>query len=218
VILTKNYVYDYNFEELNKLIDIPIIYHESDFCWQNREYIIKHYKEYDYIIESDDDIKISYNNILYYIKNECLDLNYIPGFIVVEYEENNIYIISMHLKYPLHIKQKLLLHNKLFIVPQNVHSACYIIDKNRLEILIKNKQFTKEIHSISPYDSQCTSRSDIYLGMFKKIIDINEIKNCLVHHLSNKYIKLDNDMFPRDGYRSIEFWKQYFTTYGIINT
>ncbi len=175
----------------------------------NRKYIYENYSSYDYVIESDDDILITQENILQYIKYQHIDNNFIPGFVVTEDDnEKNTYIHSMLFNEPVHILNKFVLENKTWYVPRNIHSACFIIDRNRLKNFFNNNPNALFVKSVGVYDVQCTARSEIYT-FYTKIINLDDIYLHLVKHLPNKY--LHANIFPVDQYRTVDFWKEYIS-------
>jgi hypothetical protein len=199
--------YDHEYITTNKLILNKSEYTGESHCWSNRKYIYENYSNYDYVIESDDDVLISKENILQYIKYQHVDINHIPGFIVTEEDcEKNIYIHSMLFNEPVHILRKFLLENKTWFVPRNIHSACFMVDKIRLEKLFNTSTDALSIKSVGVYDTQCTARSEIYT-FYIKIINLDEIQHHLVKHLPNKYLYAN--IFPVEQYRTVNFWKDY---------
>lgn len=203
--------YDHNYTTSNNLILNKTDYTGELHCWANAEYVKEHFKLYDYIIESDDDILITSKNILQYIKYQSIDLDCIPGFIVTEDNIHNdsTYIHSMLFNKPPHVSEKLFLFKSTWFVPHVKHSACYMIDKVRLENYYKKNLKSTIPKHIDVLDAQCTARSEIYY-YFKKVINLNELDSHLVKHLPNKY--LFSNTFPSDQYRTIEFWKEYINT------
>lgn len=178
-------------------------------AWSNFDYIVANHKNYDYIIESDDDILITEDNIQQYIKLQNICDDYIPGFIVYEMDQDQVvYPQSMHLKYPPFVEQQLTFADQQYFVPKNVHSACYMIDQKRLSVLIDQNKFSKDRYTLGVYDVQCTARSLVYINGYTKVVSVNDIKKHLVHHLPNRYLSLNNDWFPRSGYKPLNYWMQ----------
>jgi hypothetical protein len=207
IVLSINY--NHTYITTNKLIINKSEYEGESHCWANRKYIYENYSSYDYVIESDDDILITQENILQYIKYQHIDDNFIPGFVVTEDDnEKNTYIHSMLFNEPVHILNKFVLENKTWYVPRNIHSACFIIDRNRLKNFFNNNPNALFVKSVGVYDVQCTARSEIYT-FYTKIINLDNIHLHLVKHLPNKY--LYSKVFPRDQYRTVDFWKEYIS-------
>ena len=205
IVLSINY--DHAYVTTNKLIINKSEYEGESHCWANRKYIYENYSSYDYVIESDDDILITQENILQYIKYQHIDDNFIPGFVVTEDDnEKNTYIHSMLFNEPVHILNKFVLENKTWYVPRNIHSACFIIDRNRLKNFFNNNPNALFVKSVGVYDVQCTARSEIYT-FYTKIINLDDIYLHLVKHLPNKYLYAN--IFPVDQYRTVDFWKEY---------
>lgn len=207
IVLSINY--DHTYITTNKLIINKSEYSGESHCWSNRKYIYENYLSYDYVIESDDDILISQENILQYIKYQHIYDNLIPGFIVTEDdEEKNTYIQSMLFNESVHILNKFVLEDNTWYVPRNIHSACFIIDRNRLKKFFNDNSTVLFVKSARGYDAQCVARSEIYM-YFTKIINLDNIHLHLVKHLPNKY--LYSKVFPRDQYRTVSFWKEYIS-------
>jgi hypothetical protein len=200
--------YEHSYVTTNNLILNKSDYVGEFHCWSNTKYIMENFKNYDYIIESDDDILISLNNIKQYMKCESMDLCYIPGFIVTEDHNVNkkTYIHSMLFNKPPHITDKVVLNDQIWFIPHTKHAACYMIDRVRLETYLDKNQMAVIPKGIDVLDIQCTARSEIYY-YFKKMINLNELDNHLVKHLPNKY--LHSNIFPVDQYRTVEFWKDH---------
>ncbi len=211
IVLSTNYELKFDYSGNITHIITNYVYNSFwEYTWQNKNMIFSMYSDYDYIIESDDDILISEKNIVQYIKLKNIDKNYIPGFLVTERGTDNIEYIQSIL-YGDTVGQLNTINNKLFFTPKNLHSACYMIDKQRMSdffLLNKNSTVPK---SLNPYNGACTSVCEVYF-YYKKIMDTDEINNHTVNHLPNKYIngKYDRKYFPNPihhRYRSVEFWK-----------
>ncbi len=211
IILSTNYKYIFNYN--GNIIHNITDYKDDifwEYTWQNKSTIFSRYYDYDYIIESDDDVLITEKNILQYIKLENININYIPGFLITEFDSNNIQYIQSIL-YGSQIGEVNIINNISFFTPKNIHSACYIIDNKRMKNFLLNNKDAKFPKSIDSYDCACISVSEVYF-YYKKVIEIDEINNHTVNHLPNKYIngKYDSKYFPNPihhKYRSVEFWQ-----------
>lgn len=206
IVICKNY--DANFIYKNKIVINLSEYKGENHCWANKEFIYKNYENYDYIIESDDDVLISKQNILQYVKYESLSLDLIPGFIITEEDkENRVYIHSMLFNSPPVFSENFRLNNNNWFVPENIHAACFMIDKKRMNLFLKNTD--GKIKNMYSYDVQCTARSEIY-NFFKKIINLDEMDSHIVKHLTNKY--LYTSIVPISEYRTVDFWKDHINS------
>lgn len=189
-----------NFQELERW----------EYCWENKIRLIEMYHDYDYLIESDDDILISEKNITNYIKLKDFNQNYIPGFIITEFDQKNVQYIQSML-FGSSIGKTFIEQKKKIFVPENIHSACSMVDRNRMyKLLSINKNLTIPKFS-DPYDMGCMSVSEIYF-YYKKIIDTNNFNDHLVNHLTSKYIngKYEKKYFPNEInhlYRPVDYWK-----------
>jgi hypothetical protein len=211
IILSTNYEFKFDYSGNIMHITTNYVYDSFwEYTWQNKKMIFSIYSDYDYIIESDDDILISEKNIVQYIKLKNIDENYIPGFLVTERGSDNIEYIQSIL-YGNTVGQLNTINNKLFFIPRNLHSACYMIDKQRMSDFLLSNENSTIPRSLNSYDCACTSVCEVYF-YYKKVIEIDEINNHTVNHLPNKYIngKYDSKYFPNPihhKYRSVEFWQ-----------
>jgi len=202
VVLACNYSHTFEKNELNVTCNPEQLSGEFH-AWSNYSYVKTKHPYYDYIIESDDDILITAENIRQYIKWESVSDDLLPGFLVYEKDEaDTIYIQSVLLGQQF-IEKKAIFDQMPYFVPLNVHSACYMIDSRRLE----RCKLPIEPYSTERYDVQCTARSFLYISNYTKFIPINDVDNHLVHHLPNRYLSLNNQFFPRVGYKSLDYWK-----------
>ena len=179
--------YDHFHAPSNSIL-IPKKYEGWQFTWQNKEYINEHYKHYNFIIESDADINISYSNFQYYVKeaNE-LSFDYIPGFMTMERGSNRErHLITLPPSLP-RISDKIQLNNKSYFTPYNLHSAMFIVDRDRFQLAL-DKGMKSEPYRWKYHTEAETSRTAVY-SYFKKVIPIDSIQNnlSLVSHLPNKY-------------------------------
>ncbi len=115
IILSTNYEFKFDYSGNIMHITTNYVYDSFwEYTWQNKNMIFSMYSDYDYIIESDDDILISEKNIVQYIKLKNIDKNYIPGFLVTERGSDNIEYIQSIL-YGDTVGQLNTINNKLFL-------------------------------------------------------------------------------------------------------
>ena len=159
------------------------------FCWANKHYI--HSASFDYLIESDDDILVTRDNFNYYVTHSnILPNNYIPGFLSCETPDSGSpFLITMSPMFK-QIENTINISGSNYIVPTNLHSAMFIIDKKRH---VSHGSSSKKPYRSSGYNENDLSRTDIYLSSsFTKVIEKASIVNgsALVNHLPNKYYKI----------------------------
>lgn len=214
ILLTTNYDYKFNSPILIKHIitqNIESHDHSSNHCWSNKSVLYNIYKDYDYIIESDDDILITYENLQYYFTLEKnIPFNYIPGFLVTESntlkEQIPITLLDGD-----NIGDIIEINNLKWFFPYNVHSACFIADKKRFDYFIQIIQKRTTPTYFNQYGYPESSRSEIYF-YFNKVISIDYLKNTLVQHLPNKYVneKYDKNIITTPvhlKYKNIDYWR-----------
>ena len=149
IILSTNYKYIFNYN--GNIIHNITDYKDDifwEYTWQNKSTIFSRYYDYDYIIESDDDVLITEKNILQYIKLENININYIPGFLITEFDSNNIQYIQSIL-YGSQIGEVNIINNISFFTPKNIHSACYIIDNKRMKNFLLNNNILIRIQILT---------------------------------------------------------------------
>lgn len=211
IILSTNYSSKFRLQ--NNLEHAITDYKDSvrwEYSWENKNKIFTRYINYDYVIESDDDVLISEKNVLQYIQLERIEDDCIPGFLITEYgKDKNRYIQSMIEGKP--IGEIFVKNQTSFFVPENIHSAFYMIDKIRMSRFLSINPNAMTPKTIRNYDVACISVSEIYF-FFKKIIDLNNWDLHMIDHLPNKYIngQYDKQIFPEDfyfKYRTVDFWK-----------
>ena len=213
IVLAVNYPYETN------VIVIPSIRGGWDHCWNNKEYLQQNYQDYDLIIEQDDDIMITETNLDYYVTNQYtlpdykdkmypnrIDANgspkkYMPGFLVAEGD----YLISLKQPHFPFIDEKFTIGSGYWIVPHIGHSACFIVDKDRYSIFLKNTD--NQPKRIKGHSIGATARTEIY-NIFNKMVLVDGIKDksALVQHLPIKYV---------NGTPNFNKWK--FTTVNTID-
>ena len=150
--------------------------------WENRNnYDIFIYTENDhYFVENHLDKHIEYSQIL--------PKNRICGLIQYEKLNCDLFYPAYHGNYGWDINSVEIYDNKKFAHFSNVHQASFILTKEQLLEIGKNKDFTNYFKG-SRYNLKCSVNTDIYdLSGMKKMICISEFKENLIHHLPNLYI------------------------------
>jgi hypothetical protein len=163
-------------------INIPATFTDWNHTFQNKEYLKENYKDYDLIVETDDDVQVTETNLDYYLKWKHLPVDLIPGFLVAEGD----YLISMKQPHFPFLDGKLTIEGRQWIIPHSSHSNSFIVDKERYGIFLQTTDIKP--HTIKSYSVQTTSRVEIY-NTFKKVVLISGINDdsALVQHLSMKY-------------------------------
>lgn len=188
--------------ESNKL-DIEILQHprkfsnsryknkwqpEPNFIWLHRKHVMKDQDDYDVFCHLEDDIKLTKNNFDSFLtENSKLPNNKVVGFLVYEQQDNVKKIVSMHLGgFKRYINSFEEINDIKYFTPENLHSACWILEKRNLK-----KAISLGINAIpniknGKYNIKCTACTEFYLKI-KKVIPTKTVDNFLIQHLTNKY-------------------------------
>ena len=164
-------------------------------CWSCHQYLKDHYSEADIIINQDDDILVTPQNIQYYLKYQSLPMEYIGGFLVAEGE----YLISMKAPVFPFVDEKLTLEGKQWIVPHILHQASSISDRERYAKYLQTAS-KGALKASKGYSVGALARTDIYLNDMKKVVLVEGIRDgsAIIQHLPMKYI---------NGTPKFELWK-----------
>jgi hypothetical protein len=190
--------YDYTGSLLDNAILTPSMLTGWKHTWSNSPYVHQHYREYDYVIESDDDILIPYAAFEYYQAHESLPLTYIPGLLATETDVYGDAFVITTCKLLPSIVQTHEINGTKYIEPHNVHSACTIIDRARYALAIE-KGWTDAPHRERLLDVPKTSRSGIYAYSTKVIaVDAIQIGSAFCKHLPNSYCNLYPYYTPKE--------------------
>jgi hypothetical protein len=165
-----------------------------------RQMIDQHSKDFDYFIFSENDHLWKEHHVDKFIEySNILPPNRIPGLIQYEEDETGKYYPAYHAHYDWDYNSVEEFGGKKFAHFTNVHQASFIISKEQLEAIKREKDFT-QFFSNDHYSVKCKTNTDIYLycGM-KKVICISEFKDNLIHHLPNVYINGADGYVREDG-------------------
>lgn len=206
--------YAFSYPDL-PIVSLPGLDSVSSYCWNNREYLIENYQKYDYVIDSDDDVLFTINNFEYYLRNQNLPLEYLPGFLTYENVGGATKLIHCLYSPEKAIKEKMTINNKTFLIPSNNHSEGFIIDRERLKLAI-DKGFSID----SKKNANCITRDncpkeELHKLFFKKAVGEEDVltKDALIQHLPNSRVL-------HDFYQSILSVEQLFgekpRQYGMI--
>lgn len=175
---------------------------------QHKQLFIDNINNYDYFIYTEEDILITEENIdTYILVQKELPIPFICGFLVYELKNNDdyLYLIENH---PMHaatrggygiIKTKYQIDNQEYFEPYNIHSACYIIDKDLLQLILtyKYKEYIENINNYAGIlEGACTNI--YYKTGLIKIIPKKYINQLLVHHMGNEYVTSQKDVYTKE--------------------
>lgn len=147
---------------------------------------------YDLYMYVENDILIKEEAIDCFVKySKLLPINHCLGFLRFEKRHigDALYLPDMHPNWPTIISNT----NNYFTI-NNQHQGCYILTKEQLQYVINNSDYTR-------YHTGCEhNASDIFYGFnnngcIHKVYskDINDLKRCLIHHLSNRFCTIKDN-------------------------
>lgn len=155
-------------------------------------------KIYDYYLYTEDDLLIQEYNLMIYdhVDNLLNGSDYVSGFL--RYEEgieDNSYtdLNGMH---SIHrggdgfqiIKSRILYNDLEFFEPWNIHSSCFIFNKEQFQYF-KESNFLLDLN-LKYCDEIETIGSNLYLRKFTKVYPVDGIllDGLEIHHMPNKYV------------------------------
>jgi hypothetical protein len=165
-----------------------------------RQIIDQEAMNFDYFIYTENDHLWKEHHIDNFIKyTEILPENRIAGLIQYEYNSTGRYYPAYHAHYGWDYNSVEEYGGKKFAHFTNVHQASFILSKEQLLRIKKDKDFT-QFFSNDHYSLKCKTNTDIYqyTGM-KKVICISEFDENLIHHLPNVYIDGADGYVHDDG-------------------
>lgn len=186
IFLSVNYPY----ETKEEVVIVPTTFKGVVHTWACHQVMADNYQYYDLIVSVDADILLTEENLDFYVRNQSLSMDYIPGYLVYEELNNVRAIVSMRMCGEPPVEDYLIIGGERWIVPSKKHSACFVADKERYGIYLGTG------HGIKPeadktLNMQAMARTGIYLcGKFKKVVSINGVRDgsTLVRHLPSKYM------------------------------
>jgi len=152
-----------------------------DFTWNNKPFLQKHFSEYDFIIETDDDILVPRAAVDYYATaSVAMPPAMIPGWLCAETDpKGNDHLISMN-RFEIDLQTS----SVAGITPHNLHSAAFIADTSRYSVVAD--QITPV--TTRGYCKAQASRTLIFATLQKVIPAANiRDKSALIYHLPRKY-------------------------------
>lgn len=144
---------------------------------------------FDYFIFTENDHLWKEKHVDKFIEyTSILPENRIAGLIQYEFNETGRYYPAYHVFYDWDYNSVEEYGGKKFAHFKNVHQASFILSKEQLKRIKKDRDFT-QFFSNDHYSVKCKTNTDIYqyAGM-KKVICISEFDDNLIHHLPNVYI------------------------------
>jgi hypothetical protein len=181
IALAVNYPYE---PSGSNITIVPSTMTGWDYTYNNKTYLAKTYHDYDFTVETDDDILVTEANLAYYCQFQGIDKSLIPGFLVAEGK----YLISMKAPVFPYVDEKLVIEGNNWIVPHVKHSACFIADRERYAKYLQTAS-KGVLEASKGYSVGALARTDIYLNDMKKVVLVDGIKDgsALVQHIPMKY-------------------------------
>lgn len=173
----------------------------------HRKRFIERQDDYDLFLYGENDVLIKESAIDTYLKydksfafNECL------GFIRYEVRENNdnLYFPDINAHWPT-IKEKNIQKNgQTFFQLHNVHQGCWLLNQEKLKFVINYSDFTLASFQTVAHDTPGileSGASSVFVGWERGVMNkyltqnTDDLRNCLVHHMSNKYCRLQEPIW-----------------------
>jgi len=209
--------YEIEFENKYNNIIKQYIYPESIgqyLVFEHRKHMKKNCNDYDFFIYVENDHLITEENINEWIKiTNNLPENYVTGFI--QYEESDIGKFDYLPGYnpacnQVITERNIELNGKKYFTIHNMHQGCWMLTKNQLSKIVNEEKFcdkTCESDKYQGYGVLENGASNIFylFGFNRKVLPYENLEKLLIHHLPNKYLKLDG------------WWKSAFSFKGLVN-
>ncbi len=147
-------------------------------------------KDYDLFIYSEDDTLITERHITAFLNvTRVLPKNVIAGFLRYEFDKSgNKYYSSVHSHFHWLPNSIMQVGDYSFARFTNDHSACYLLTREQLQMLIDSGGFVVEPHD-ERYDLLVTAATDPYTQCgLTKIICVSHLKDFELHHLPDVYV------------------------------
>ena len=162
------------------------LFHRKDFIREKSNYDLFLFSEYDMLIkEAVIDTYLKYD--------KALPIDTCLGFIRYENTPEDIkYLIDLWLNIPgySYIKNnKVMVNDKQYFTLTNVHQACYLLTREKLQYIISNTQY--DFDNLNGLGVE-TSSSGIFrdweygpTGIIQKVLplDVIDLRNCFIHHM-----------------------------------
>lgn len=185
--------------------NVNIVYHHpsirKNLVFKHREEFLKKIDNYDLFLYNENDILITENNIDTFLKyDKILPDDYCLGFIRFEKRENdeNLYFPDLNPYFGECIAEKTLtVNNHEYFRVFNIHQGCWLLTREKLKKICNTSHFLYENNSLEHGASSIFNELDWNFklgGSIKKVYtrDKHDLKNCMIHHLSDKYININS--------------------------
>lgn len=222
---------EYDVSEYSNLDIEQKVYSEDlhvDLGWQHRDWFIENKNNYDYFIWNENDILITQETFEMWetINKDLPGERDIAGLMCWETFNNKGYSISNSSRwFSPEIQALIEYKDDIFIHFTSPQTACYLIDKTRLNTLINEDVYTPTTtnprrdfkdgrnkwaslypnvgfptnHPSGYLRSQPSCASEIYsLGRYRKLISLKHWDKLLAHHLSGDYTRGKNGFKPEE--------------------
>lgn len=164
--------------------------HPFYLTWKCRERMKQMKDKFDYVCYIEDDILMTEKTFMYWLryKDMCIEHQYNLGFLRIEVDPNqNEYIVDV----TRHLHKSIQINDISFVINNNnPYVAMWIYDKKEFQKWVDSPLY--DIKNIAGYDIREMSaiglhglRTNWYKGT---ILPINDISECKLYHLENKYI------------------------------
>jgi hypothetical protein len=171
----------------------------KDMTFIPRQYIKDRLYDYDYFLYNEDDVLIKESSLFFAInKNEevsRINLQNNVGFLRYELENNIPEFVDLAPYNSVHlggngvsdiIRCVTSINNEYYFLPWNYHSGNFLLSKSQLELLVGNNEFP--VQPINNYAGIIESAASGLYHVMRKVIPVNDYKELMVHHMSNRYI------------------------------
>jgi len=179
---------------------------------QHKKFMAENIDNYDLFVYSENDMLITESNIDIFIKlsEKMRGTKFVPGFIRYELKDDNYkYLIDFHsgnctlrhgsfwmkfyaLKHYIVknkvIESRLELNGEMYFEPNNLHQASYLLTRDQFKMVLGSGSYFKGPDSGFGAVLE-SAASDVYFRCgLTKLISMDFIQECLIHHLPNKYV------------------------------
>lgn len=161
---------------------------------EHKQVMIDNADNYDWFLYSEDDVLITQDHLDAVIEHP-IEHTYVIGYVRYELKPGNKYkfLVDLHPAHSCHrggnvpVKARHILNGEEYIEPYNVHSACYIVNREQFRHALANgyKNDTPW-YANGPMESVA---SNIYWNCgLTKVIPMKDFQRFMVHHLADRYV------------------------------
>jgi 2-polyprenyl-3-methyl-5-hydroxy-6-metoxy-1,4-benzoquinol methylase len=161
--------------------------------FSHRRLLAERLNGYDLFIYAEDDHLITERNIRAFVDiSRVLAEDEIAGLLRFEYAaDGSMHYPDIHGHFHWDPGSVSVRGEYVFAQLTNAHSGCYILTQKQLKQAIESGGFLVEPHT-GKYDLRESAATDPYTQCgFRKVICISQISSFLVHHLPNKYVRIN---------------------------